>query len=158
MPLLSPPFSRRYSSDESVKQRVDLVLRAWVVLLLMAAVAQIAVGCTLLLSGEDGLQGGIFANSNWIPWWLWGATSIGAGLLIPFSGPLRNIGVTVAVVWYGLWWGLLGASILSPPSDAPTYPTYPLAIYGFLTGLHVLLWAVEFLTSNPWAGKARDGA
>lgn len=156
MPLLNPPLAIRYATPEAAQARVGLVLRAWTVLILMTAVAQIATGVLLLLSGADGFRGPIFSNSDFIPWWAWGATSVATGLLLPFAGLLRNIGATVAVVWYGMWWGLLGAAILMPHPEAVHYPLYPLAVYGFLTGLHILLWAVEFISSNPWVGKGRE--
>lgn len=144
---LSPPEQRLRHSE--------LVLAGWRALIWFAALAQVLIGATLLWKGEHGFDPHVFRDSILIPWWLWGTWAIAGGLAMPWVGMLRNFGVTVTVIWYGLWWALLTSGILKAPDFVATYP---IVVYGFLTAIHIILWAVEFLSANPWIDKgSRDG-
>ena len=78
----------------------------------------LALGFTILVGGPERMASPVYAALvAWAPWWFWGGSLVGAGLLT-FVPKLvcRVVGYWVAAVWMWVWWAAL--TVIEP--SAPT--------------------------------------
>lgn len=138
------------TSRPGAARRNAVKVQAWEAIVWFAAFAQVLIGLAMLQGGRHSFDSPVFNDSALVPWFVWGAVALLVGVLMPWVGLLRDIALTISVLWYGLWWGLLTSGLLRAPGHVALYPV---AVYGFLTALHIMLWAVEFISANPWVDK-----
>lgn len=138
------------TSRPGAARRIAVKVQAWEAIVWFAAFAQVLIGLAMLQGGQRAFSSPIFNDSELVPWYVWAVSALLIGILMPWVGLLRDIGLTASVAWYGLWWGLLTSGLVRAPGDVAFYP---IVIYGFLTALHIMLWAVEFVSVNPWVDK-----
>lgn len=105
----------------------------------------LALGFTILVGGPERMSSPVYAALiAWAPWWFWGGSLVGAGLLtfVPML-VLRVIGYWVAAVWMWVWWAALTVNIVWE-SYAPAAPVLPKP---GLTGLATYLYHAVIVTA-----------
>lgn len=109
-------------------------------------------GATMILNGPGGLASGVFTASRFLPWWVWGAGALTAGVLtlIPHTAAA---GLRACVAWFGLWGVILGIGAIQTQRSL-----YAISIYGLVVSLVIVLVILHRDLRRLLTTQHRDGA